>query len=79
MNECLGKNLLNRKLTWIFEVTQTWQLCRNISNWFPDLETTNGVKISKIYKTELLVPLEPEDDLDFRCHSNMVAQYTCQQ
>ena len=34
----------------------------------------NSVKISKIYKTESSVPLEPEVDLDFRDHSNMVAQ-----
>ena len=41
---------------------------------FPDLENMNSVKISKIYKTESSVPLEPEVDLDFRGHSNIVAQ-----
>ena len=45
-----------------------------ISNGIPDLENTNSVKISKIHKTESSVPFEPEVDLDFRGHSNMVAQ-----
>ena len=39
-----------------------------------DLENMNSVKISKIYKTESSVPLEPEVDFDFRGHSYIVAQ-----
>ena len=67
--------VLNWKFTWIFEITQTWwQLCRNISNGFPDLENTNSVKISKIHKTESSVPLEQQVDLDYRGDSNIVAQ-----
>ena len=34
----------------------------------------NSVKIKKNYKTESPVPLKPEVDLDFRGHSNIVAQ-----
>ena len=35
----------------------------------------NSLKISTIYKTVSSVPFEPEVDLDFRGHSNMVAQW----
>ena len=55
--------VLNRKFTWIFEVTQTLTS-----------ENTNSVRISKIHKTESSVPLKPEVDLDYRAHSNIVAQ-----
>ena len=34
----------------------------------------NSVKISKNYETESPVPLKPEVDLDFRGHSDIVAQ-----
>ena len=34
----------------------------------------DGVKISKIYKTESPVLLTPEVDLDFGGHTNIVAQ-----
>ena len=34
----------------------------------------NSVKILKIHKTESTVSLEPEVDMDFRGHSNIVAQ-----
>ena len=48
----------------------------NISNGFADLKNMNSVKIKKIHKTESPVPLKPEVDLDFRVHSNIVAQST---
>ena len=38
-----------------------------------------SVTISKIHKTESPVPLKPEVDLNFRGHSNIVAQEECQQ
>ena len=57
-NECLGyfKNLLNRKVTWIFEVLQTWWLRRNVSKVFPDLKNINSEEISKLDKTQSPVP-----------------------
>ena len=57
-NECCGnfENLLNRKMIWIFEVPQTWLLCRNISNGFFDPKNLNSQEISKIYKTHPPVP-----------------------
>ena len=44
------------------------------SNGIPDLENMNSVKMSKKFETESSVPLQPKVDLDFRGHSNVVAQ-----
>ena len=45
--------LSNRKLTWIFEITQTWYLSRNVGNGFLDFENINTVEIVKIYRIVL--------------------------
>ena len=45
-----------------------------MSNGFLNLENINSKTISKTYKTESSVPPEPEVDLDFRGHSNILAQ-----
>ena len=44
--------LLNRKLTWNFEVTQTWQLSRNVNNGSRILKNMNNEETVKIYKTQ---------------------------
>ena len=46
--------LSNRKLTLIFEVTQTWQLSKNVSSGFIDFGYINKVEIVKIHKTVLM-------------------------
>ena len=58
-NERLGnlENLLNRKVTCIFEVPRTWQLSRNVSKGFPDLKNIYSEEISKLDKTQSPVPL----------------------
>ena len=77
-NEYLGncEKLLNRKVTSIFEVTQTCYFSRNVSKGSPDLKNINSEEISKINKTQsrtyLRVRLKPEVYLDFWGQLNMV-------
>ena len=44
-----------------------------MSDEFLDLENMNTEEILKLYKSESSVLLEPEVDLDFQGHPNMVA------
>ena len=72
---CLG-DLENPEKLPVLEVLKvihaTW-LRRNVSNGFLDLENLNNKEIVKIHKTKSSVPLEPEVNLDFQGHPNMVA------
>ena len=51
------ENLQNRKLFWIFEVLQAWQLSRYVSKWFIDLGNIYIEDIGKIHKTQSSVLL----------------------